>query len=54
MASFCKPEIGICISLLIVSKLVLLQEFHKVECCMACVNTITLTVLNDGMFAVSA
>ena len=28
VASFCKPEIGICISLLIVSKLVLLLEFH--------------------------
>ena len=53
MASFCKPEIGICISLL-VSKLVLLVEFHEVGCCIECVSLIALTVLNDGMLAVSA
>ena len=53
MASFCKPEIGICISLL-VSKLVLFLEFHEVGCCMACMWIIALTVLIDGMLAVSA
>ena len=37
VASFNKPEIGICISF-IVSKLVLLMEFHEVGCCMACVS----------------
>ena len=53
VASFCKPEIGICISLL-VSKIVLLVEFHEVGCCMACVSLLALTELNDGMFAISA
>ena len=53
MASFFKPEIAICISLLIVSKLVLLREFHLVGCCLACMSIIALTVLNDGMLAVS-
>ena len=36
-ASSSKPEIGTCISL-IVSKLVLLVEFHVVGCCMAWVS----------------
>ena len=53
VASFGKPEIGICISLL-VSKLVLLVEFHEVGCCMACVSSVALTVMDDGMLAVSA
>ena len=53
VASFCEPEIGICISLL-VHKLVLLVEFHEVGCCMACVSLIALTELDDGMLAVSA
>ena len=54
VASFCKPEIGICISLWIVIKLVLLLEFHEVRYCMACVNIMALTVLDDVMLAVSA
>ena len=53
VASFCEPENGISISLF-VSKLVLLVEFHEVGCCMVCVSVIALTVLNDGMLAVSA
>ena len=53
MASFSKPEIGICISLS-VSKLVLFVEFHEDGCCKACVSSIALTELNDGMLAVSA
>ena len=53
VASFNKPEIGICISL-IVSKLVLLMEFHEVVCCMACVSSIAWIGLVDGMPAVSA
>ena len=51
VASFFKPEIGICIS---VSKLVLLLKFHEVGCCMACVNIMALTVLHGDMLAVSA
>ena len=54
MVSFCKPGIGICISLLKVSMLVLFLEFHEVGCCMVCLSIIALTVLNDGMLAVSA
>ena len=34
---FCKPEIGIYISLLVI-KLVLVVELHDVGCCMACVS----------------
>ena len=34
VATLGKPEIGICISL-IVNMLVLLMEFHEVGCCMA-------------------
>ena len=54
VASFCKPEIGICIVLWIVIKLVLLLEFHEVGCCMICVSIMVLTMLNDGMVSVSA
>ena len=37
----------------LVSKLVLLVEFYEIGCCMACVSSIALTELNDGMLAVS-
>ena len=53
MVSFYEPEIIICISIL-VSKLVLVVESDEVGCCMAYVSSIALTVLNDGMLAVSA
>ena len=39
---------------LLVCKLVLLVEFHEVGCCMACVSLIALTVVDDGMLALSA
>ena len=52
VASFCMPEIGICVLLLIASKLVLLLEFHEGGCCIACVCIIALPVQNDGMLAV--